>query len=948
MDSSALVPPSFLAQTNALMRKNLIFQKRNRKSTLRLVVFPIYLCVLLAVLQTTINKQLNKPKYRCGCKCVDANGDGSCQNVCGIQYSTPDQADSCAIPSPPEWPALLQVPRPEYRAARAASGDPRDLPNESCREARSCPASILFTGKNESLSGSLASNLFASSPLSNLSDYLSTLSDLIAGTDTPTRYTEFVEPAFFSGRPVYFVQPQCRQNISLTVPVSASSVTLMQELKCVQGLPLWRNSSFEINDELFKGYRQGNTERMINEFTAAYDFLNSNLTNFNVIVWYNSTYKNATVGSPPALLRVSRSLNIVSNAFLEFLRGKGVKIQLEFTEEMPKPATRLTFDFSSLAGPLFFLWVIELLFPVMLTYLVYEKQHKLRIMMKMHGLRDGPYWVIYYLYFLLLSSIYMLLFVIFGSLIGLKFFSLNDYSIQFVFFFSFINLQIVLAFLAATFFSNVKTAQVIGYLYIFGSGLMAAYLLRSFIEDSSFPRHWITVLEIIPAFSLFRGLYEFSQYSFNASQVGTSGMHWRDLNNSVNGMKDALIIIIVEWLILLPVAYYLDYALLQGSRMSHLCFFRSFLRKTPNLRRRPSLHEQDSNRFFLDMEKEDVHKEREMVEQLLVEPNTGYSIICNDLKKVYPGKDGNPNKFAVRGLSLALPNGECFGLLGPNGAGKTSFINMMIGLTTPTSGNALVRGCNILNDMDNIYNNMGVCPQNDMLWEMLTGREHLIFYGRLKNLKGSTLTLAVEESLRSVNLLHGGAADKQVKKYSGGMKRRLSVAISLIGNPKVVYMDEPSTGLDPASRNSLWNVVKHAKQDKAIILTTHSMEEAEALCDRLAIMVDGKLQCIGSPRELKARFGGIYLLTMTTSPETEREVENLVHGLSPSANKIYHLSGTLKFELPKQEVRIADVFSSVENFKRRVAVQAWGLSDATMEDVFIKVAKGAGSFDEFP
>lgn len=100
--------------------------------------------------------------------------------------------------------------------------------------------------------------------------------------------------------------------------------------------------------------------------------------------------------------------------------------------------------------------------------------------------------------------------------------------------------------------------------------------------------------------------------------------------------------------------------------------------------------------------------------------------------------------------------------------------------------------------------------------------------------------------------------------------------------------------------------------------------------------------------QLKARFGGIYLLTMTTSPETEQEVENLVRGLSPSANKIYHLSGTLKFELPKQEVRIADVFASVENFKRRVAVQAWGLSDATMEDVFIKVAKGAGSFDEFP
>nr|XP_051202320.1 ABC transporter A family member 8-like [Lolium perenne] len=143
--------------------------------------------------------------------------------------------------------------------------------------------------------------------------------------------------------------------------------------------------------------------------------------------------------------------------------------------------------------------------------------------------------------------------------------------------------------------------------------------------------------------------------------------------------------------------------------------------------------------------------------------------------------------------------------------------------------------------MENIYNNMGVCPQNDMLWEMLTGREHLQFYGRLKNLNGSSLDLAVEESLRSVNLLHGGAPDKQVRTYSGGMQRRLSVAISLIGDAKVVYMDEPSTGLDPASRKSLWCAVKQAKQDRAIILTSN-------------------LQHI-SNRSLIARYGGYYVLS---------------------------------------------------------------------------------------
>jgi ABC-type multidrug transport system ATPase subunit len=126
--------------------------------------------------------------------------------------------------------------------------------------------------------------------------------------------------------------------------------------------------------------------------------------------------------------------------------------------------------------------------------------------------------------------------------------------------------------------------------------------------------------------------------------------------------------------------------------------------------------------------------------------------------------------------------------------------------------------------MEKIYNSMGVCPQNDMLWETLTGREHLQFYGRLKGLSGSSLDLAVDESLRSVNLLHGGVPDKQVKKYSGGMRRRLSVAISLIGDAKVVYMDEPSTGLDPASRKSLWSAVKQAKQDRAIILTSKSSD----------------------------------------------------------------------------------------------------------------------------
>ncbi|VAI89555.1 hypothetical protein VPH35_130305 [Triticum aestivum] len=889
-------PPSFASQTNALLRKNLIFQKRNRKATIRLIIVPIYLCVLLSVLQRVINNLLDKPKYKCGCMCVDVNGTGPCQNVCGIQYSTLDQAGSCPIPNPPEWPALLQVPHLEYRATQDSS--------ESCRKSQSCPAAIPFTGANETLSTTVMQNMFTDSPLSNLSDNAS-ISGILLGTDMPGTSTGFIEPAFISDVPIYVLQSECKSRNSVTLRTTIDAINVQKEIKCVQGLPLWRNSSRTINEETFKGYRKEKIGKGISEVAMAYDFQDSNEKRFNVLALYNSTYQNISyVPMPFGLLRVSRSLNAVSNAYLQFLQGQGsgIKMLLEFTKEMPKQATRLTIDFSSLIGPLFFEWVVALLFPVMLTYLVYEKQHKLRTMMKMHGLGNGPYWIIYYAYFLILSTVYLVLFVIFGALIGLNFFKTNDYGIQFVFFFSFINLQIVLSFLAATFFSKVNTAQAIAYLYIFGSGLMAGSLIRNFLEGGKFPRHWITVLEIIPAFSLYRGLCGLSQYAIRASETGNPGMRWSDLNDHTNGMRDVMIIIIVEWLVLLPVAYYFDYAASVGNSSGLLSIIKCLLRKNTTWRR-IAVNEVADNDVHVEMEKLDIIKERETVDQVLQQRNSGYAVVCDDLKKVYHGKDGNPDKYAVRGLSLALPYGECLGILGPNGAGKSSFISMMIGFSKPTSGNAFVQDFSIHTDMENIYNSMGVCPQIDMLWEMLTGREHLQFYGRLKSLTGSALDL-------------------------------------------VVYMDEPSTGLDPASRKSLWTAVKQAKQDRAIILTTHSMEEAEVLCDRLCIMVDGRLQCIGRPKELIARYGGYYVLTMTTSSEFEREVEDLVLKLSPDARKVYHLSGTQKYELSKQQVRIADVFMAVENLKRRVEVQAWGLADTTMEDVFVKVATGAQSSDE--
>ncbi|KAG6753016.1 hypothetical protein POTOM_043060 [Populus tomentosa] len=968
---------AFWIQADALLRKNLTYQKRNISANCRLISFPFVLCILLIITQTLVDNQISKDSNVCGCRCINTNADGTCVRECGLQYSDLDQAPSCSVPSPPKWPPLLQVPGPQYRAVRSASDPLSDLPDESCRQNGSCPVSLFITGTNRTLGQSfimiltsiciylciyflgLAEMMFAAPSLLNSTNS-------VLGSNSEPKQDNFLDPAFAEGS-LYNIQSLCTSNSTFTVSVPYQSTPFQNVTTCVQSQSLWRNSSSEINDQIYRGYEKGNAERKYNEILGAYDFLNSDATNFTVNVWYNATYKDSSDGET-YLVRLPRAVNLVSNAYLQSFVGSGAKMILDFVKEMPKTSTKLKLDIASLLGTLFFTWVVIQLFPVVLTALVYEKQQKLRIMMKMHGLGDGPYWMISYMYFLAISALYMFVFVAFGSLVGLKFFTLNDYFIQFVFYFLYINLQISLAFLVSAFFSNVKTATVVGYICVFGTGLLGGFLFQSFVEDTSFPKGWIIFMELYPGFALYRGLYEFAEYSLQGNSMGTDGMKWGNLSDSENGMSDVMIIMLLEWLAVLCIAYYVDQIFSSGSGKNPKYLLQKFRKKRPSSFRKPSLGRQAS-KVFVDMDKPDVIQEvtfpylilmsnhsllelglsaapvkREKVEQLLLEPTTTHSIVCDNLRKVYPGRDGNPEKLAVRGLSLAIPRGECFGMLGPNGAGKTSFISMMIGLTTPSTGTAYVEGLDIRTQMDWVYTSMGVCPQHDLLWETLTGREHLLFYGRLKNLKGAALKRAVEDSLKSVNLFNGGVADKQAGKYSGGMKRRLSVAISLIGDPKVVYMDEPSTGLDPASRSNLWNVVKRAKQDRAIILTTHSMEEAEYLCDRLGIFVSGGLQCVGNPKELKARYGGSYVFTMTTSTNDEHEVERMVRRLSPNAERTYHMAGTQKFEMPKHEVSMADVFQAVEVAKSRFPVYAWGLSDTTLEDVFIKVANSAQEF----
>ncbi|NHI83112.1 MAG: ATP-binding cassette domain-containing protein [Candidatus Thorarchaeota archaeon] len=204
---------------------------------------------------------------------------------------------------------------------------------------------------------------------------------------------------------------------------------------------------------------------------------------------------------------------------------------------------------------------------------------------------------------------------------------------------------------------------------------------------------------------------------------------------------------------------------------------------------------------------------------------------------------------AVDDLSLEIGWGELFGLLGPNGAGKTTVINILSTLLQPTNGVATIASHDVVYDADAIRRIIGVCPQEPAFYKHLTGRENIELFGDLHEVPQNVLNERIETMLKKIGLKED--ADRRAGQYSGGMIRRVSTVMSLINNPKVALLDEPTVAMDPVSRRAVWDFIKELKNNgMAIILTTHYMEEAEELCDRVGIVDEGKLIALGTPEEL--------------------------------------------------------------------------------------------------
>ena len=223
---------------------------------------------------------------------------------------------------------------------------------------------------------------------------------------------------------------------------------------------------------------------------------------------------------------------------------------------------------------------------------------------------------------------------------------------------------------------------------------------------------------------------------------------------------------------------------------------------------------------------------------------------------------------AVQDLSLSVNTGEIFGLLGPNGAGKSTTLRILITTLKPTTGHATIFGHDVVKEADTVRQLIGYVPQERAIDRFLTGREHLLLLGDLYHLPKEEALRRIQELLKLVDLEEH--ADRVAKTYSGGMKRKLDIACGLLPNPKVLFLDEPTLGLDVQSRLNVWEYVRRLRdQGMTIVMTTNYLDEADQLCDRLAIIDGGQVRAIGSPKELKAGLGGDGVSLLLGDTESE-------------------------------------------------------------------------------
>ncbi|KAF5734706.1 ABC transporter A family member 2-like [Tripterygium wilfordii] len=628
-------------------------------------------------------------------------------------------------------------------------------------------------------------------------------------------------------------------------------------------------------------------------------------------------------------------------------------------------------------GPTFILAIAMFAFVFQISSLVTEKELKLRQAMTMMGLYGSAYWSSWLAWEGIITLLSSLFIVLFGMMFQFDFFLNNSFAVLFLLFFLFELNMIGFGFMISTFMSKSSSATTVGFFIFIVSFLTQLVTGFGFPYRKSISNIFRIVWSLFPPNLLAQALQLLSGATSTPEDIGISWSRRTDCapndNECVITINDIYLWLVSLFFVWFVLALYFDNVIpnASGVRRSTLYFLKpgywtgkggdkvreggicSCIGSVPQLE-------------HVTPDDEDVLEEENIVREQAREgvADSHVAVQVRGLAKTYPGSRNigcckckrNSPYHALKGLWVNVAKDQLFCLLGPNGAGKTTAINCLTGITPVTAGDALIYGYSVRSSvsMSNIRRIIGVCPQFDILWDALSGREHLHLFASIKGLPRASIKSVAEKSLAEVRLIE--AAKMRAGSYSGGMKRRLSVAIALIGDPKLVILDEPTTGMDPITRRHVWDIIEDAKKGRAIILTTHSMEEADILSDRIGIMAKGRLRCIGTSIRLKSRFGTGFIANVsfagsdirqspangdavaTTNHEAVKQFfKHRLDVVPKEENKAF-----MTFIIPHdREGRLTEFFAELQDREVEFGITDIQLSLTTLEEVFLNIAKKA-------
>nr|KAG5700800.1 hypothetical protein BaRGS_035003 [Batillaria attramentaria] len=562
--------------------------------------------------------------------------------------------------------------------------------------------------------------------------------------------------------------------------------------------------------------------------------------------------------------------------------------------------------------------------------IVYEKEQRLKEVMKIMGLGNGVHWVAWFInaFVLMLTSVILFCIVLKAG----KVLEYSDPFVIFVFMVSFTMATITQCFLISVFFSKANLAAVCGGFIYFVLYLPYTQLVQ-WEEYTSTSLKLFSCLSSNIAFGF--GCAYISRYEEQAIGSQWSNIGESPVPSDTFNLEWCIFMMLVDALLYLVLTWYIE-AVFPGQygipRKWYFPCQRSYWCDTT--RRGENIRGHDTE-FSLG----DVYRDNPNME---VEPRDHpVGVAIRNLRKVY----SSGKKLAVDDLTINFYEGQITSFLGHNGAGKTTTMSILTGLFPPTSGTAFIYGKDIQTSIDEIRQSLGMCPQHNVLFDLLTVEEHIWFYARLKGKPEAEVQREMTQMVKDVGLPH--KRKEQSRNLSGGMKRKLSVAIAFVGGSQTVILDEPTAGVDPYARRSIWELLLKLRKGRTIILSTHHMDEADVLGDRIAIISHGKLCCIGSSLFLKDRFGSGYYLTLVRKDEEAAgfslfRLSAFLQKFVPEAQLVEDNSMEVCFQMPESAAdsgQLTALFAELEKVHDVLGISSYGISDTSLEEVFLRVTE---------